>query len=170
MTILIQTTTPQVQPCSQIISCNLRTLSLKSVSSGFTISKKRTGMEPATLSFCHSHCCYLLPATCRLAVPESTTWSPATGLQDCLAGISPFPLLHNPVHGIVKMSFDQKPIFLAPSLSRRLAPSSLPGSKMPLRLEPRHVSRWPATTDLVPMRDWETAEDIWKKHCWFGAP
>jgi hypothetical protein len=21
-----------------------------------------------------------------------------------------------------------------------------------------------------PMQDWERAEDIWKKHCWFGAP
>ena len=53
-------------------------------------------------------------ATCCLAVPEPNTWSPATGLQDCLAGISPFPLLHNPVHWIVKLSFDQNVVVLAP--------------------------------------------------------
>ena len=84
-------------------------------------------------------------AACRLAVPESNTRSPATLLQDDLAGMGPFPLLYNSVHKIVKLSFDQN-LVLAPSLSHRLAPSSLPGSKMPLRLEPRHVSRWPAAT------------------------
>jgi hypothetical protein len=38
-----------------------------------------------------------------------------TGLQDYLVGISPFPdLLHNSVHKLVELSFEQNPIVLAP--------------------------------------------------------
>jgi hypothetical protein len=50
-------------------------------------------------------------------------WSPETGLQDDLAGMGPFPLLHNPVSGIVKLSFDQNLVCLSSVLSLiRLVP------------------------------------------------
>jgi hypothetical protein len=29
---------------------------------------------------------------------------------------------------------------------------------------------WPDTTFGEPTQNWETAEDIWERHCWFGAP
>jgi hypothetical protein len=100
--------------------CNLpHPLSLKPVCSGFTvcmgwslplyrsatptagacrsIGQPRPLLEPAALLF-WSH----------------TRGHPATGLQDYLAGISPIPLLHNSVHELVKLSFDQNPIVLAP--------------------------------------------------------
>jgi hypothetical protein len=66
---------------------------MKSGWSGLTVSTKRaSGVEPATLSFCHSHCYYLLPS-CSWA----NTWPPETGLQGWFGGNGPLPLLHNPV-------------------------------------------------------------------------
>ena len=59
--------------------------------------------------------------------------------------MGPLPLLHNPVSGIVKLNLDQT-VVLVSSFSHRLGPFSLPDSRMPSRLEPRHVSRWPAAT------------------------
>ena len=97
------------------------------------------GAELATLPSCHSHC---LPSSCSGAI----TCSPATLLQDDLAGIGPLPLLHNSVHELVKLSFDQN-FVLATSFSR--LPSSPFSSRFPRclsRLEPRHVSRWLDTT------------------------
>ena len=86
-------------------------------------------------------------AACCLAVPEPNMWSPETGLQDDLVRMVPFPLFHNPESGIVKLNLDQT-VVLVSSFSRRLAPSSLPDSRLLPRLEPRHVSCWPATTIL----------------------
>ena len=42
-------------------------------------------------------------------------------------------------------------------------------SKMPSRLEPGHVSHRQALNNFS-TQDLGKAEDIWKKHCWFGAP
>jgi hypothetical protein len=84
-------------------------------------------------------------AACCLAVPEPNMWSPETGLQDDLVRMVPFPLFHNPESGIVKLNLDQT-VVLVSSFSRRLAPSSLPDSRLLPRLEPRHVSCWPDTT------------------------
>jgi hypothetical protein len=84
--------------------------------------------------------------TTALLFWSCTRGHPATGLQDYLAGISPFPLLHNSVHELVKLSFDQN-FVLATSFSR--LPSSLFSSRFPRclsRLKPRHVSRWLDTT------------------------
>jgi hypothetical protein len=89
---------------SVVIFYNLpHPLSLKPVCSGFTVSKKRVSgwsLPPY---------CSATPtaAACSLAVPEPNTWSPENGFQDNLAGMCPFPLFHNPVSGIVKLSFDQ---------------------------------------------------------------
>jgi hypothetical protein len=58
--------------------------------------------ELAALSSCHSHC-RCLATSCSGPI----TCSPATFLQDDLAGIRPFPLLLNSVHELVKLSFDQ---------------------------------------------------------------
>ncbi|NP_001272894.1 selection and upkeep of intraepithelial T-cells protein 2 isoform b precursor [Mus musculus] len=40
------------------------------------ITRRSSGVESATLSFCHSHCCYLPPSCSRVF-----TWSPAAGLR-----------------------------------------------------------------------------------------
>jgi hypothetical protein len=50
------------------------------------------GVEPAALSFCHSHCCYLRPSCSRVF-----TWSPAAGHRRWFGGNGPLPLLYNPV-------------------------------------------------------------------------
>jgi hypothetical protein len=64
--------------------------------------------------------CHSIVLPCPLLEPAALLfWShtrghPATGLQDYLVGIKPFPLLHNSVHKLVKLSFDQNTIDLAP--------------------------------------------------------
>jgi hypothetical protein len=77
--------------------CNLpRPLSLKPGWTGFT--KRASGLEPATLSFCHFHC-YCLPPSCSGTI----TWSPETGLQEWFGGNGPLPLLHKQVSGHSKI-------------------------------------------------------------------
>ena len=101
------------------------------------LAKRERGAELAALSFCHSHCLYL-PNCSRAKHVVTWNWTPGW-----FGGNGPLPLLHNPVSGIVKLNLDQM-VVLVPSFSHRLAPSFLPDSKTPLRLEPRHVSHWPA--------------------------
>ena len=80
------------------------------------------------------------------------------------------PFLYKVCLLTLKLNLDQNDclgsIFISPP-----SPSSLPGFQNALsRLEPRPVICWPDTTFGEPTRGWKTSEDIWKKHCWFGAP
>jgi hypothetical protein len=52
------------------------------------ITRRSSGVEPATLSFCHSHCYYR-----HLAVPEYTRGHLQLDSEDDLAGMGPSPFL-----------------------------------------------------------------------------
>ena len=84
---------------------------------------------------------------CRLAVPELSRGHLKLDSKDDLVGMGPFPFFITQCLRIVKLNLDQTDVLVPSSLERRLVPSSLPDSKMPPRLEPRHVGRWPDSTE-----------------------
>ena len=55
-------------------------------------------MEPATLSFCHSHC-YYLPPSCS----EYTGGHLQLDSEDDLAGMGPSPFLNKPMFPKIKI-------------------------------------------------------------------
>ena len=127
--------------------CNLP--SLKPVCSGF---RREHGAELAALSFCS--------ATPTAAACPAMLFMSQQGVVPCnftpgwFGRKGPLPLLHNRVSEIVKSNLDQTgclvSIFIAPP-SPPLLLLQIP--RCLCRLEPTHVSRWPATTNCY----WSTS-------------
>jgi hypothetical protein len=101
-------------------------------------------VEPATLSFCHSHCCYLPPSCSTVC-----TWSPAAGLGRWFGGNAP-PFFISPCFRILKLSFDQNLVLALSFLSLPRfplffqIPRCLPGLNLDIWAagRPQQVFKW----------------------------
>ena len=139
-----------------LIFCSLPSPSLKPACSG---------VELPAQSFCHAHC-WNLPLCCS----EPCTWSYCYWTPRLIGGNwAPFPCFITACR-TVKLSFDQNNCLSCIFLSCHLDPLLFQVSKMPFQARTQAVICWPDTTFGEPTRDWETAKDFWKRHCWFGAP
>ena len=76
--------------CMHVYLCLYVSIYMCNLPDPLSLKPACSGVELATQSFCHTHC-WNLPLCCS----EAITCSPATLLQDYLAGIGPLPLLHN---------------------------------------------------------------------------
>lgn len=112
---------PQARLCFFILTtgrrCNLPPSVWNLIAHVSLLARREHRVELAALSFCHSHCCCLQPSCFRA---KHVTWKWTPGY---FGGNVPLPLLHNPVSGIVKLSFDQNLVCLSSVLSLvRLVP------------------------------------------------
>jgi hypothetical protein len=106
-----------------MLSCNLPPSAQVSL-----LARREHVVEPAALSFCHSHC-WSLPPCCSGAKHVVTcNFTPGW-----FGGNGPLPLLHNRVSYIVKSNPDQSGCLVSIFIAPPSLPSSLPDSKMPFQ-------------------------------------